>query len=287
MKTGYVSIIGKPNVGKSTLLNRLLDTKIAIVGSKPQVTRDRILGILTEDNCQCCFLDTPGIIKPVYELHRLMVAKIKRAIEDADVIIWMIDPWSGAEDFPKDLMAAKRGPVICVINKIDLVEKSKLLAIIETLKKINLKEIIPVSALTGEGVDRLKKIIFEYLPEGPFLYPVEDISDRPERFFVAELIREKIFDHFQKEIPYATCVAIDDFREREKGKDYIRATIYVERPSQKIILVGKHGEALKNIGAEARKEIEKFLGRPVFLDLWVKVKENWRKDSKFLKEIGY
>jgi GTP-binding protein Era len=165
--------------------------------------------------------------------------------------------------------------------------KTKLLPVIDKLKKINIEEIIPISALKGDGLVTLKKAIFRYLPEGPFLYPVDDLSDSPERFFVAELIRERVFESFKKEIPYSTCVVIDEFKEREKGKDYIRALIYVERKSQKGILIGKNGEALKKVGAEARKEIENFLGREVYLELWVKVKEKWRKDKKFLKELGY
>jgi len=288
MKSGYVSIIGKPNVGKSTLLNRLLAIKLSIVSSKPQTTRNRILGILTEGDYQCYFFDTPGIIKPDYELQRLMVEQIKRTIEDADVIIWMIDPWYRPDDFTQEIFEhVKKQPIICVINKIDLIPKSQLLPIIDSVKKLALEEIIPISALTGEGVEDLKKTIFQSLPEGPFLYPPEELSDSPERFFVAELIRERVFEYFKKEIPYATCVVIDEYKEREKGKDYIRALIYVERKSQKGILIGKNGEALKKVGEEARKEIEDFLGREVYLELWVKVKEKWRKDKKFLKELGY
>jgi GTP-binding protein Era len=288
MKSGYVSIIGKPNVGKSTLLNRLLGIKLSIISSKPQTTRNRILGILTEGDCQCYFLDTPGIIEPGYELQKLMVEKIKMAIKDADLIIWMTDPWFKQDEFTGDLLKSfKEKPVIGVINKIDLVPKPQILPIIDAIKNLGVKEIIPISALNGEGIEEFKKTIFQYLPEGPFLYPEEDISDSPERFFVAELIRERVFECFKKEIPYSTCVAIDEFKEREKGKDYIRAIIYVEKKSQKGILIGKKGEALKRVGEEARKEIEEFLGRQVYLELWVKVKEKWRRDKKFLKEIGY
>jgi GTP-binding protein Era len=285
MKAGYVAIIGEPNVGKSTLLNRLVGTKLSIVGSKPQITRNRILGILTDGNCQCYFLDTPGIIDPAYKLQELMVDAIARAVGDADVIIWMIDPWFRESACPHKFLTGK--PLISVINKIDLVPKTQLLPIIDIIKNKDIRDIVPISALTGEGIEELKKVLFTYLPEGPFLYPEEDLSDSPERFFVAELIREKIFELFQKEIPYSTCVVIDEFKERKKSKDFIRATIYVERKSQKGILIGKDGEALKEVGALARKEIENFLGRHVFLELWVKVKEKWRKDKKFLREIGY
>ncbi len=288
MKSGYISIIGKPNVGKSTLLNRLLKIKLSIVTAKPQTTRKRILGILTEGEYQCYFLDTPGVIEPSYALQEQMVKQIKRALTDADIIIWMINPWFKPEDYPETfLKACKKKPVLCVINKIDLVQKGELLKVIDEVKGLPVKEIIPISALKGKGLEACKKNIFKYLHENPFLYPEEDISDQPERFFVAELIREKVFKSFSKEIPYSTCVLIDEFKERERGKDFIRAIIYVERKSQKGILIGKNGEALKKVGEQARRAIEGFLGRGVYLELWVKVKEKWRKDKKFLKELGY
>ncbi len=288
MKSGYISIIGKPNVGKSTLLNHILKIKLSIVSSKPQTTRKRILGIITEGDCQCYFLDTPGLVKPDYELQKLMVDQIKSAVRDADIIICLVDPWFKPEDIPvKFIKSFSKSPILCAINKIDLAPKSQLLPIIDAIKNLDVQEIIPISALHGDGLEELKKAIFKYLPEGPFLYPAEDISDSPERFFVAELIRERVFVFFRKEIPYATCVVIEEFKEREKGKDYIRAILYVEKKSQKGIIIGKNGEALKRVGAEARKEIENFLGREVYLELWVKVKEKWRKNKKFLKEIGY
>jgi len=288
MKAGYVTIIGKPNVGKSTLLNQLLGAKISAVSHRPQTTRNRILGILTEGGNQACFFDTPGIIHPEYELQRHMVNQIMTAIKDADIIILMVDPW--LENASIDIEIAKliKGiPCIAVINKIDLVAKPAFLPLIEKLKTGDFKEIVPISALKGEGIEDLKKIVFQYLPEGEFLYPEEDISDAPQRFFVADFIREKIFEIFRKEIPYASCVIIDEFKEREKGKDYVRAIIYVERESQKAIMIGKKGAALKMVGEKARLQIEDFLGKPVFLELWVKVKEKWRKNKKFLKELGY
>lgn len=288
MKSGYISIIGKPNVGKSTLLNRLLKIKLSIVTAKPQTTRKRILGILTEGEYQCYFLDTPGVIEPSYALQEQMVKQIKKALTDADIIIWMINPWFKPEDYPKTLLKAyKKKPVLCVINKIDLVQKGELLKVIDEVKELPVKEIIPISALKSKGLEACKKNIFKYLHENPFLYPKEDLSDQPERFFVAELIREKVFTSFSKEIPYSTCVLIDEFKERERGKDFIRAIIYVERKSQKGILIGKNGEALKKVGEQARRAIEAFLGRGVYLELWVKVKGKWRKDRKFLKELGY
>lgn len=288
MKSGYVSIIGEPNVGKSTLLNRLLGMKLSIVSSKPQTTRNRIMGILTENDCQCCFLDTPGIITPEYSFQEFMVKQIRMAIQDADIIIFMTDPWFKPDNFPQNfLKLIKKQPIIGVINKIDLIQKLALLSVIDNLRKFNIKEILPISALNGEGVEQLKNIIFNILPEGPFLYPTEDISNNPVRFFVAEIIREKVFELFKKEIPYETCIVIEEFKERPIGKDYIRAIIYVEKDSQKGIIIGKNGMALKNIGETARKEIENFLSREVYLDLWIKVKEKWRKDRKFLKELGY
>ncbi len=288
MKAGYVAIIGKPNVGKSTLLNHLLGAKISAVTSKPQTTRKRILGILTEGEYQACFIDTPGIIEAEYELQEQMVKQIKSAIADADVLVLLIDPWfKNDRSFWQFTDLADEIPKIIAVNKIDLVSRNDLLPLIDSLKSKKIPDIVPISALNGEGIADLKRIIFANLPEAEFFYPEEDISDSPERFFVADLIREKIFQRFKKEIPYATCVLIDDFKEREKGKDYIRAIIYVERDSQKAILIGKKGTALKKVGEEARREIESFLGRNVYLELWVKVKEKWRKNKKFLKELGY
>lgn len=288
MKSGYVSIIGKPNVGKSTLLNRLLEIKLSIVTAKPQTTRKRILGILTQGNFQCYFLDTPGLIDPAYELQESMVKQIKTALHDADIIVWVIDPWFKKEEYPKDLLKEfHKKPVLCTINKVDLVNHNALLPVIDSVRTLPVKEIIPISALSGDGIDICKEKIFKHLPEGPFLYPAEDMSDRPERFFTAELIREKVFELFSEEIPYSTCVVVDEFKERNKGKDYIKATIYVERESQKGIIIGKKGEALKKVGSQARRAIENFLGRKVYLEIWVKVKEKWRKNKKFLKELGY
>jgi GTP-binding protein Era len=200
----------------------------------------------------------------------------------------MIDPWfKDSHIYPEFTELAAKAPKILVINKIDLVTKEELLPLIDRLRTTNITEIIPISALNGQGVDDLKKVILQNLPEGEFFYPTEDISDTPERFFVADLIREKIFELFKKEVPYASCVVIDEFKEREKGKDYIRAIIYVERNSQKAILIGKRGAALKTVGEKARRELEIFLQRPVYLELWVKVKEKWRKNKRFLKELGY
>lgn len=288
MRSGYVAIVGEPNVGKSTLLNRLLGVKLSIVSDRPQTTRNRILGILTEGDHQCCFVDTPGLIEPEYPLQEAMVAEVHTALGDADVIVWLTGLWQPPRRLPAGLASnIRRRPAICAINKIDLFPRQQLLPFIERMKDLPFKEIIPISALTGDGVDRLKQAIFRCLPDGEFVYPVEDISDRPERFFVAELIRERIFQMFRKEIPYSTCVGIEEFREREESKYYIRAVIYVERASQRAIVIGKKGQSLKKLGAAVRPGIEEFLDHPVYLDLWVKVREKWRQDKKFLKEIGY
>ncbi len=289
MKSGYVAIIGEPNVGKSTLFNRLINTKISIVSDKPQTTRRKILGILTEDDCQCLFLDTPGIFEPIYEFQEKMAVAAKEAIEQADILIWVIEPFFRPEKFPLGFLKFfDKRKLFIAINKIDLIRKTDLLPAIEKIKVYNAEGIFPISALNGLGIDELKKAIIDNLPEGPFFYDADQISDQPERFFVSELIQEKLFIYLKKEIPYATCVIIEEFREREEEKKiYIRATIYVEKESQKGILIGRKGNLLKKIGSEARKEIESFLGKGVYLDLWVKVKEKWRKDPKFLRELGY
>lgn len=288
MKSGYIAVIGEPNVGKSTLLNRLINTKLSIVSNKPQTTRKKILGILTEADCQCAFLDTPGIFEPAYELQEKMVAKAKEAIQDADIIILVIEPFFKSDKFLLNFGHLFKGKTLfIVINKIDLIKKSELLPLIERLKDYNAEQIFLISALNGDGVNDLKKVIFEKLPEGPLLYEPDQLSDQPERFFASEFIQEKLFQYLKKELPYATCVMIEEFKEKESGKTYIQATIYVEKKTQKAILIGRGGNLLKKIGSEARKEIENFLGREIYLDLWVKVKDKWRKDPKFLKELGY
>jgi GTP-binding protein Era len=262
--------------------------KLSAVTRKPQTTRNRILGILTEDDCQACFIDTPGIIHPRYTLQEQMVKQTRTAIADADIIILMVEPWlEASRPYLEIIDTAENVRRMIVINKIDLVERAALLPLIDRLKSESAQEIIPLSATTGEGVEDLKAAIFKYLPEGEFIYPKDDVSDAPERFFVADLIREKIFEVFKEEIPYASCVLIEEYKEREKGKDYIRAAIYVEKQSQKAIIIGKNGAALKRVGEQARREIEIFLDKPVYLELWVKVKEGWRKNKKFLKELGY
>ncbi|OGC42162.1 GTPase Era [candidate division WOR-3 bacterium RBG_13_43_14] len=288
MKAGYVAIIGKPNVGKSTLLNRLIATKLSIVSAKPQTTRQRVLGVLTEGDYQCYFIDTPGILAPAYELQKRMLLEIKNSLKDADIVIWVIDPWFKTANSAEAMAGIEiNRSWICAINKIDLVAPLTILPLIDRLRVHQMSDIIPLSALTGQNIDALKRTIFKKLPENRFVYPEEYISDRPERFFVAEIIREQIYHLYAEEIPYSTCVIIDEYKEREQAKDFIRAIIYVERDSQKGIIVGKQGKTLKKVGTISRKAIEAFTGRTVYLELWVKVKENWRKNKEFLKELGF
>jgi len=290
-KSGYVALIGKPNVGKSTLMNTLLGQKLSIVTPKPQTTRHRVLGILSGEDFQIIFLDTPGLLFPKYKLQETMVQAARTAIEEADVLLFMVEPEAKVTPanaaILADLVATKK-PLIVVINKVDTVDKEKLLPLIEEYSsKFSLKTIIPISALKADGLDELKEVLFQNLMPGFPFYPLDMITDHPERFFVAEIIREKVFQKFSAEIPYSTTVTVDEFKERKTGKDYISATIYLERNSQKGIIIGKKGAALKQIGQLARKEIELLLERPVFLELYVKVKEKWRKNESDLRQFGY
>jgi GTP-binding protein Era len=293
-RAGYVAIIGEPNVGKSTLMNSLLEQKISIVTAKPQTTRRRTLGILNGEGYQAIFLDTPGILKPKYLLQKAMVETAYSAIDDADIVFLMIE--AGFPEIEHDekrelvLSSVKRAekPSFLLINKIDLVPKAGLLPIIDRYSKLSLfKEIIPISALNHENLDDLKETLIRYLPVGEPYFPQDAITDQPERFFVAELIREKVFEKYRDEIPYSTEVEVVEFKEREGMKDFISAEISVERDSQKGILIGKGGTALKQVGELARKEIEEFLGRSVFLEVRVKVRRDWRRDERWLKRLGY
>ncbi len=294
-RAGYVTIIGEPNVGKSTLMNALLEQKISIVTNKPQTTRHKILGILSGADYQIIFLDTPGIIKPRYLLQEVMMQFASTAIQDADLLFFMIEATSPGMQ-GKDLAheeAFKRleglhKPVYLVVNKVDLVEKDTLLPIIDFYaKKFPFQEIFPISALKRDGTTTLVSAAVRALPEHPPFYPLDIVSEQNQRFFVAEIIREKIFVKTQEEIPYSTTVDIVDFKERERGKWFISADVYVERDSQKGILIGKKGAMLKEIGHLARKEIEQFLEHQVFLELHVKVRENWREDKNWLARLGY
>ena len=290
-KSGYVSIIGEPNVGKSTLLNAMMEEKLAIVTPKPQTTRNQITGIVTTDEYQIVFLDTPGVLKPKYRLHNRMLKVAYSALKDADLILYMIDVNHLATQVEEQIFAAIRKDgqkAMLVINKVDLVPKLAILPIIAKYKEEPLfVEIIPISAKTGDGVSQLRERIIKYLPEGQLYFPDDQISDLPERFFVAETIREKIFLKTEQEIPYASGVVITEFKQRTNGTIYISATVYVERSSQKRILIGKGGKMIKFIGQLARTEIQQFLTASVFLDLHVSVKEDWRRDEQKLKDMGY
>jgi len=290
-KSGYASIIGEPNVGKSTLLNAMMGEKLAIVTPKPQTTRNQITGIATTDAYQIIFLDTPGVLKPRYRLHNEMVKAAYRAIRDADVVIYMIDvqqPTPLLEESILDKIQTARQKTILAINKIDRISSLALLPIItEYSEKFPFTEILPISAKTKDGVSKLLDLIVAYLPEGPRYFPEDQISDKPERFFIAETIREKLFINAQQEIPYASSVVVEEFKERSNGIIYIRALIYAERESQKRILIGERGKMIKRIGRLARMEIEQFLNSRVFLDLHVSVKADWRRDPRKLKDMGY
>ena len=293
-KCGYVAIVGEPNVGKSTLMNTLIGQKISIVADKPQTTRHKILGILSTSSFQIIFLDTPGLLKSKYLLHDYMMEAANSAIYDADLILFMIDAQKPKldENLKNDIAFAHikkaNKPTLLVINKVDLVNKPSLLPIIDAYSKIfSFLEIFPISALNGLGTVDLLKSIVKNLPEHPPYYPLDTVSDANERFFVSEIIREKIFHNYRQEIPYSTTVEIIEFKEGEGKKDFISAEIYVEKTSQKAILIGKNGSALKKIGEEARKDIEQFLGRKVFLELHVKVREKWRDSDAWLKRLGY
>jgi GTP-binding protein Era len=293
-RCGYVTIIGEPNVGKSTLMNGLLGQKISIVTNKPQTTRHRVLGILSTETHQIVFLDTPGIIKPKYLLQEVMMQFASSAITDADVLIFMIEatnPKTGSdlshEEAFKRLEGLKR-PVFLVINKVDLVPKAELLPVIDFYaRQYPFTEIFPISALRMEGTEDLLSALVRELPLHPPLYPLDIASEHNERFFVSEIIREKIFLRCQEEVPYSTTVDIVEFKERGTGKWFISADVYVERDSQKGIVIGKGGSMLKEIGRVARQDIEKFLDHAVFLELRVKVRENWRGDPEWLKRLGY
>ena len=291
-KSGFISILGRPNVGKSTLFNRLLGDKIAIVTEKPQTTRNRILGIKNVAGGQCIFLDTPGIHKGQSELNRRMLHAAIASGRDADILLFMIEAQSPLVEEDRQTtepLKGSKGIPFLVINKIDLVKKEGLLPIMDQYQKLHpFQAIIPISAITGEGVDILFDEIVKYLPESPPYYPEDMITDQTERFWVSEIIREKVIQHCYQEVPYSTAVTIEEFKEHPgKNLVVIKGAIHVERNSQKKILIGKGGQRLKKIGEAARKEIEAFLGGKIFLELWVNVEKNWTRDPRALDELGY
>ena len=282
-KAGIVAVVGRPNVGKSTLLNRIIGEKLSITSPKPQSTRDRVVGIYTTDDSQMVILDTPGLLNPRYALQQSMRDTALRALEDADVIIYLGDategvpaPLSEAASFGKTLTK----PVVTALNKSDALND------VRRDELTSAGGVHLVSALTGDGIEELMQAVAERLPESPFLYPADEISTQPVRFFVAELVRETVLEQLQDEVPYSVAVQVEEYRE-DRSPLYIRAVIYVERDSQKAIIIGAKGAQIKRVGEAARRKIEAFAGTKVYLDLWIKVLANWRKKPESLSRFGY
>ncbi|GAA0457594.1 GTPase Era [Alkalibacillus silvisoli] len=290
--SGFIAIIGRPNVGKSTFMNRVIGEKIAIMSDKPQTTRNKIQGVVTTDEAQFVFIDTPGIHKPKHRLGDFMVKSAIDTLNEVDVIMFMVNADEGygkGDEFIIEKLKQVSNPVVLVINKIDQVHPDQLLPIIDTYReKLDFDEIVPISALEGNNTDHLLDVLTKKLPEGPQYYPEDQITDHPERFIISELVREKVLHHTHEEIPHSIAVVIDSIKSREE-KDIIdvQATIIVERKSQKGIIIGKQGKMLKQIGTEARKDIEALLGSGVFLELWVKVQKDWRNRVFHLRDYGY
>lgn len=293
MKSGFVGIIGRPNVGKSTLLNRLIGHKISIVSDKPQTTRKRILGVSTTDEVQMIFVDTPGIHRPGFRLNQRMMTAVYDAVRDVDLLVHIVDAsqkFGKGEGFVLDLVASSGKPCILLLNKIDLMNKGKLLPVIDFYSKEDVyKEIVPGSALVGHNIDVLMSRIAEYLPEGDPLYPSEYLTDQQERSIVSEMIREKVLLHSREELPYSVAVLVEEFAEGERDEGFVRisASVVVDKHGQKKILVGRGGQMIKRIGTEARKEIEAFLQvRRIYLELNVKVVPGWRNREQMLDDLG-
>ena len=289
-RAGFVSIIGKPNVGKSTLMNRLVGERLAIITSKAQTTRHRIMGIINGENFQIVYSDTPGILEPKYELHKSMMSFVRQSLEDADVLLWLVDS-SSVDQSEFSLISPRLAgidtPVFLLLNKTDICKPEEIAAQRAFwASQYNFAEILEISGLVGTGTDELFQKILEKMPEHPAYYPDGDLTDRSERFFASEIIREKIFMNYEQEIPYSSEVLIMDFKEKENIIT-IRAEIIVERESQKGIVIGKKGEALKRVGTLARQTLEEFFGKKVYLEQHVKVEKDWRKRELKLKHYGY
>ncbi len=295
-KSGFVNIIGRPNVGKSTLMNALVGERMSIITNKPQTTRHRIIGILSGDDYQIVFSDTPGIVKdPAYKMHEAMNRFVRTTFDDADIMLFVTDFFEKYDEDAPIIPKLKSVdiPLFLVINKIDKASEEEILALIQDWNERipNFQETIPISALHKTNTDTLFNLIKSNLPEGPVYYPKDQLTDKPERFFVSEIIREKILMLYKQEIPYSTEVSIESFKETKtkKGEDLIRisALIFVARKTQKSIIIGKEGKAIKRLGTEARKSIEAFTEKKVFLEMHVKIKENWRDDERQLRQFGY
>ena len=292
MKSGFVSFVGRPNAGKSTLLNRLVGSKLAIVSDKPQTTRTRILGVRNAPGAQIVFVDTPGIHRPLHRMNVRMVDTAIEAMRSVDIVGLVVDAserQGKGDRYVLELVKDVKAPVFLILNKVDLMKKTRLLPIIdEYQKQREFAEIVPLSASTGENVDRLERLLIERLPDGEPLYPEEFLTDQPERFFAAEIVREKLLQFTHAEIPFSSAVVIDRFEEPDPGGDLLRlyCTIVVDRESQKPIILGKGGEMIKRIGIAAREELERFFSTRVYLDLHVRVKSDWREDEGTLRDIG-
>lgn len=289
-KSGFVALVGRPNVGKSTLMNRLIGQKVAITSAKPQTTRNKISGIYTEDDMQVVFVDTPGIFKSHSDLDEYMDKASLSSLKDVDLVMFMVDAKEAGkgEEYVAGLLKDLDIPVFLVINKIDQVHPNELLPIIDSYQAVGkFEEFLPISARQGNGVDDLLKSLKDYLPEGPQYYASDEVTDRPEYFVVAEMIREQILRLTDQEVPHSTAVWVDQMNQRINGKLQIDATIFVEKDGQKRIIIGQRGSMIKQIGMRSRKEIENLLGEKVNLKLWVKVRRDWRQDPAFLKSIGY
>jgi GTP-binding protein Era len=291
MKSGFVSLVGRPNAGKSTLLNRIIGTKIAIVSDKPQTTRTRILGVKHYPDGQVVFLDTPGIHRPLHRMNVRMVESALATLREVDVVALVVDAserTGSGDQWLLDRVSGVEAALVLVLNKIDLIAKPRLLPLIDWYRgRAAFADIVPVSGLTGDGVDGLERVFLQHLPEGPPLYPEEYLTDQPERTLASEVVREKLLHHTRAEIPFTTAVLVDRFEEPdESGLIRIYCSILVESPSQKPIVVGRGGGMIKRIGSEARAELERFFGTRVHLDLHVKVKPDWRDDERVLGEIG-
>jgi GTPase len=291
MKAGVVSLLGRPNAGKSTLLNRLIGTKLAIVSDKPQTTRNRILGVRNYADAQVVFLDTPGIHRPLHRMNVRMVDAALQTMTEVDLVALVVDasqPFGSGDQYVLDLLKRAQQPVFLVLNKVDLIAKPTLLPMIESLsREYSFAEIVPISARTGENVDRLEWAFIDHLPDGEPLYPPDYLTDQPERFIVAEMVREQVLVHTHAEIPFSTAVIVDRFEEPdETGLMRLFCTILVERDSQKPIVIGRGGAMIKEIGTSARQALERFFDARVYLDLRVKVHSGWREDERALDDLG-
>lgn len=291
-RSGFVAIIGRPNVGKSTLLNHVVGQKVAIMSNKPQTTRNQIRAVHTSEKGQVIFIDTPGIHKPKSKLGDYMVTTAENTLNEVDLVLFVIDATEkrgAGEEYILERLKKVNTPVFLVINKIDQIHPEALLPLIDEYRKQHdFKEIVPISALEGNNTTALVDSIYQIMPEGPMYYPADQVSDHPERFIVAELIREKVLHLTREEIPHSIAVTVEEMKRGENGKTlYIYAAIYVERDSQKGILIGKRGEMLKEISKRARFDMERLLGEKIFLEVWVKVKKDWRNQERMLRNFGF